>query len=160
MVYLHRETREREHDEYEEDNEEETYYEEEQHETDEPGQFLLFHRGIRTRDGQEMPEYSSNYKWDELRQARTSALARQRRMGRTKSNGIVEWNERGPGNVPGRTRALFNVPNQGNTTWLAGSATGGIWYTSNDGLSWSERSKDFPALPISCFAADAAASVI
>jgi photosystem II stability/assembly factor-like uncharacterized protein len=142
------------------DDDRKNFSEEEERKTDQPGQFLLFHRGIRTRDGEEMPEYASNYMWRELRHARTNEFARQRKSGRIKFNGVVAWTERGPGNVPGRTRALFNLPDQNDDTWLAGAATGGIWHTANGGLTWSERSSDFPALPISCFAADASASII
>lgn len=130
--------------------------------TDRPGKYLDYHRGIRTRDNESSPEYEQNYKWKELRQAKQHAAARKRSSsGRVKSNGVVEWVERGPGNVPGRTRALLNVPGDpSNNTWLAGSATGGIWKTKNGGLSWSEKSRDFPALPISSFSATTDGSVI
>lgn len=130
--------------------------------TDRPATYLEFHRGIRTRDNDPAPEYEQNYKWKELRQARQLAAARKRSAsGRVKQNGVVSWLERGPGNVPGRTRAILNVPGDpANNTWLAGSATGGIWRTTNGGLSWSERSKDFPALPISSFASTHNGSII
>jgi photosystem II stability/assembly factor-like uncharacterized protein len=136
--------------------------EEEEKRTDEPDKFLQFHRGIRTRDGEFGPNYPPGYKWSELELIRNNQFARKRsKAGRTLTNGVVEWKERGPANVPGRTRALFNIPGDpGNNTWLAGSATGGIWRTDNGGASWSERSSDFPALPISSFSADATASVI
>jgi photosystem II stability/assembly factor-like uncharacterized protein len=124
--------------------------------TDQPGKFLEFHRGIRTRDGQVAPEYENGYKWAELQAARQTAS-----MLRKKSNGVIEWTERGPNNVPGRTRALFNIPGDpDNNTWLAGAATGGIWRTTDGGTTWSERSADFPAMPISCFGADQSATVI
>jgi photosystem II stability/assembly factor-like uncharacterized protein len=149
---------------FEEDEFARERYEEEEGEegrTDEPGKFLEFHLGIRTRDGEDGPDYEANYKWRELAEARKNSFARRRTNTRTQSTDVLEWKERGPANVPGRTRALFNVPGDAsNNTWLAGSATGGIWRTTNGGLAWSERSKDFPALPISCFAADAGANVI
>lgn len=130
--------------------------------TDAPAKFLEFQRGIRARDNESSPQYEAGYKWKELRQARQLTAFRERNFaGRTKSNGVLEWVERGPGNVPGRTRALLNIagdPN--NNTWLAGSATGGIWRSSDGGTSWTEKSKDFPALPISSFAGNADASVI
>ena len=130
--------------------------------TDKPGKFLELHRGIRTRDGELAPRYEQNYKWKELRKAKEHASARKRTTsGRTKTNGVIAWVERGPGNVPGRTRALLNVPGDAtHNTWLAGSATGGIWRTSDGGNSWSERSDDFPALPISSFACTDDGSVI
>lgn len=142
-----------ENDEYEKE-------EEEERKTDQPDKFLEYHRGIRTRVDQNSPGYSLNYKWKELLRARTNQPSRQRN-GRTKSNGVLEWKERGPGNVPGRIRALFAIPSDGNNnTWLAGAATGGIWRTADGGNTWSERSADFPALPISSFASDNAGSII
>lgn len=132
----------------------------EKNRTDKPEKFLEFHRGIRTRGGASGPAYTFNYKERELQSLRSNRFARQRNA-RTKSNGVTEWKERGPGNVPGRTRALYNIPSDdANNTWLAGAATGGIWKTADGGDSWTEKSADFPALPISSFAADEAASVI
>lgn len=130
--------------------------------TDKPVKYLEFHRGIRTREDDAAPGYEQNYKWKELRRAKQHAAARKRSgAGRGKNNGVVNWVERGPGNVPGRTRAILNVPGDpANNTWLAGSATGGIWRTANGGASWSERSKDFPALPISSFASSQNGSII
>lgn len=44
----------------------------------------------------------------------------------------VDWTERGPSNVSGRTRAIAIDPNDGtgNTVW-AGSVGGGLWKTTN-----------------------------
>jgi photosystem II stability/assembly factor-like uncharacterized protein len=134
--------------------------EDEKHKFDQPDKFLDYHAGIRTRDGEMAPSYEPGYKWQELENAKLQS-ARKRSSGRTKSNGIIEFKERGPGNVPGRTRALLNVPGDpANNTWLAGSATGGIWRTTDGGMTWQERSADFPALPISSFASTASGSVI
>ncbi len=128
--------------------------------TDAPDKFLEYHRGIRTRSDQEGPAYPSNYKWHELQLARVHQASRLRN-GRTKSNGVIQWDELGPGNVPGRTRALYEIPGDPNkNSWLAGAATGGIWRTTNGGATWTEVSKDFPVLPISSFAGDASGSVI
>jgi photosystem II stability/assembly factor-like uncharacterized protein len=128
--------------------------------SDKPAAFLQFHEGIRTRDGEATPSYPYNYKFTEFRKAKISNATR-RISGRMKSNGVTEFKERGPANVPGRTRAVFNIPGDAsNKTWLAGSATGGIWRTTNGGNTWSERSADFPALPISSFASDASGAVI
>ncbi len=47
----------------------------------------------------------------------------------------LNWVERGPNNVGGRTRVLAaDIANPG--TLIAGSVAGGIWKTTNDGLSW------------------------
>jgi photosystem II stability/assembly factor-like uncharacterized protein len=127
---------------------------------DKPDAYLVFHGGIRTREGEAGPTYPAGYKWNELENSRNQ-LARKRTSGRTKTNGVIEWKERGPGNVPGRTRALLNVPGDpDNNTWLAGSATGGIWRTTDGGITWKEQSANFPALPISSFASNSSGSVI
>ncbi len=128
---------------------------------DQPDKFFLYHQGIRTRDGEIAPTYPAHYKWIELQRMRENAFARQRITGRSQSNGVMEWKERGPGNVPGRTRALFNVPGDpAMNTWLAGAATGGIWRTTDGGLTWTEVSGDFPALPISSFSGTNSGNVI
>jgi len=42
----------------------------------------------------------------------------------------VNWEERGPNNVGGRTRALLIDPNDSNKLWAAG-VTGGLWYNTD-----------------------------
>ncbi|MFZ6013030.1 MAG: VPS10 domain-containing protein [Bacteroidota bacterium] len=131
-------------------------------ETDKPGMFLEFHRGIRTSADQTAPAYHDGYKWNELKLAKRHSQWARSRSGRTKSNGISQWTEHGPGNVPGRTRALYNIPGDANNnTWLAGAATGGIWRTTDGGATWTEKSIDLPGgLPISSFAANSSGTVI
>jgi photosystem II stability/assembly factor-like uncharacterized protein len=139
---------------------ESAFEKEEKRKQDQPDKFLLFHRGIRTAEGESAPGYSSNYKWTEVAHARTRASLRKKISGgRTKSNGVLEWKERGPGNVPGRTRAVYCLPGEP-LTWLAGSATGGLWKTTNGGNSWTNQSGNIPALPISSFAANSTGTVI
>ncbi|MCA4898102.1 MAG: T9SS type A sorting domain-containing protein [Bacteroidota bacterium] len=120
---------------------------------DEPLKFFQFHQGIRTPEGETISGYPVGYKTKELQKAN------QRRRNnpiyaRTESpNGVLEFVERGPANVPGRTRAILVLPGDAtNSTWLAGSATGGIWKTTNGGQSWVEKSSDFPIYPISSLA--------
>lgn len=50
----------------------------------------------------------------------------------TKSTNTLQWEERGPNNVGGRTRALIADPNDpsGNTLW-AGGVAGGLWKCTN-----------------------------
>jgi hypothetical protein len=134
--------------------------EEEAHgETDEPMEFFLFQREIRTRDGESGPGYRPGYRSRELMQSRAFARARGS-VARAMADGVLSWDERGPGNVPGRTRALFNIPATINNTWLAGAATGGIWKTTDGGSTWLEKNDNLTALPISSFAATQTASVI
>ena len=72
-------------------------------------------------------------------------------------NGI-SWEERGPNNVAGRTRALMFDPNDGNNEKLwAGSVGGGLWY-NNDitdaNESWQNVDDFMGSLAISCLAYD------
>jgi len=126
---------------------------------DKPLQFFLFHKEIRTRDDQAQPGYSVGYRSQELSLARRNVRLKES-QGRIKSNGVSAWTERGPANVPGRTRALLNIPQSNNNTWLAGAATGGIWKTTDGGTTWQEKNENLTALPISSFAADANATVV
>jgi len=117
--------------------------------TDQPNQYFEFHRAIRTPDGASSPNYPAGFKTFEINKSRNSKAYQNARL---KSNGVTEWKERGPSNVPGRTRALLNIPGDpGNNTWLAGAATGGIWKTTDGGNTWTEKSADFPVMPISSF---------
>jgi photosystem II stability/assembly factor-like uncharacterized protein len=111
---------------------------------DDPDKFAEFHRLIRTRDGESGPNYKSNYKIKELKQAhaRYSSVENARQAD-------LPWIERGPGNVGGRTRDLLVLPSDPtNNTWLAGAAGGGIWKTTNSGDSWVYKSTNFPTLAI------------
>jgi len=114
---------------------------------DSPEEFISFHRGIRTQEGMNAPGYEDNYQLKELVQAKKSA-SRKVMNARTQSvNGVIEWKERGPGNVPGRTRALIVDPDDPtHRTWYAGSATGGIWKTTNSGNTWQWLTPDLPNL--------------
>jgi len=114
---------------------------------DSPEEFIAFHRGIRTRADMSEPDYDDNYQLKELVQARRSA-AKKSYAARTQSgNGVIEWKERGPGNVPGRTRGLIVDPDDAtHRTWIAGSASGGIWRTTNAGTTWQWLTPDLPNL--------------
>ncbi len=102
---------------------------------DHPGLYDEIMRLRKTPSDLEAPAYPSNYQYDEL-----GTLQKRRRNVRTKS---VQWTSRGPANVPGRTRSLVVMEEDptGNT-WLAGSVGGGIWFTSNAGQSWENRTPD------------------
>lgn len=99
---------------------------------DKPSEYTKFHESIRTKWGAEAPEYESSYKFKELQKARL----------RSKGSHVaratpLEWVERGPANVPGRTRGLVVLPDDPDkNTWLAGSVAGGIWKTADGGQSW------------------------
>ncbi len=104
---------------------------------DGPGEFIKFHKEIRTPEDATSPQYKNGFLISELRSAQLTAQAA-RKNGRTQANGVLEWKERGPANVPGRTRGLLVDPaDPTRNTWFAGSAGGGVWKTTNAGNSWT-----------------------
>src|SRR5690606_6292577 len=58
--------------------------------------------------------------------------------GRTSSEGnLINWVNRGPYNVGGRTRALaIDLTNE--NVILAGGVSGGLWRSANGGQSWQK----------------------
>ena len=100
---------------------------------DQPDKFAEFQKMIRTRDGESMPAYKTGYQTVELNKAMLN-----RPMG--KANASLNWVERGPGNVSGRTRGIIvDSRASDNRTWFAGSVGGGIWKTTDAGLSWVNK---------------------
>ena len=69
------------------------------------------------------------------------------------SIGKLGWEWLGPGNVGGRTRSLLIHPYQPNIMWLGG-ASGGIWKTWDNGLTWSPLNDFMASLVISCMVLD------
>ncbi|WP_435353851.1 WD40/YVTN/BNR-like repeat-containing protein [Emticicia sp. SJ17W-69] len=70
----------------------------------------------------------------------------------------IEWKERGPNNIGGRTRALMFDPNDAThkKVW-AGGVAGGIWYNTditNAATSWIKVNDFWDNLAISCIAYD------
>ncbi len=113
---------------------------------DGPGQFILFHQLIRTPEDATSPQYERGFKIRELERAKSYAL-RQGANARTQSNGVIEWTERGPANVPGRTRAILVDPDDATkNTWYAGSAGGGVWKTTTGGGNWTLLTPDLANL--------------
>ena len=91
---------------------------------DGPEEFLKFHQGIRTRADEQKPGYPVNYQWAELQKAQRFSVKRSSKAARTEGigNGVISYTERGPGNVPGRTRGLLVDPDDAtHKTWFAGS---------------------------------------
>jgi photosystem II stability/assembly factor-like uncharacterized protein len=114
-------------------------------EQDGPGQFIAFHKAIRTPEDATAPEYKNGFIMRELAQAKSYAA--RKRNARTQSNGVLEWKERGPANVPGRTRGIIVDPDDlTKNTWYAGSAGGGVWKTTNGGQVWTLLTADLPNL--------------
>ncbi len=111
--------------------------------SDAPDMYARIHREIRTRDGEQNPGYKLNYKIDELNKA-VSGLSLK---SLNKSSAALDWVERGPGNVSGRTRGLIVDPDDAtHMTWFAGSVGGGIWKTTDMGQTWVDKTPDLPNL--------------
>jgi photosystem II stability/assembly factor-like uncharacterized protein len=88
-----------------------------------------------------------NYKTKELQKARKFRL--KVKSSETKLNFI----SRGPANVGGRTRAIIVDPDDPNkNTWFAGSATGGIWKTTDGAENWTNLSNDLTNLSVNALA--------
>ncbi len=86
--------------------------------------------------------YQPGYLKKELYKAKSSNSVR-----RTKST--ATFTERGPSNIPGRTRSIIvDAADPSENTWFAGSVGGGIWKTSDAGLSWTELTSDLPNIAI------------
>lgn len=58
------------------------------------------------------------------------------------------WQPLGPGNIGGRVRGLVVHPKDPNTIY-AGSATGGVWKTTDGGQSWFPLTDFLPVLSVS-----------
>jgi len=68
-----------------------------------------------------------------------------------KSADEIDWNIVGPDNAGGRTRAIIydNSDASGNTVF-AGAVTGGLWKSTDNGITWSKINSDNQNLFVSC----------
>ena len=97
---------------------------------DQPDMFEKIQKMIRTREGQSAPTYQPNYKFTEF-----TKLKKASKFSKTVAN--LNWVERGPANVGGRTRGIVVDPDDATkNTWYVGSVGGGIWKTTDAGTTW------------------------
>ena len=75
--------------------------------------------------------YKEGYLMQEFQKAKQKANGFRSRKAPT-----ATWQERGPANVPGRTRKVFISPNNPDK-WYAGTVGGGLWITEDAGGTWS-----------------------
>ena len=112
-----------------------------------PDFFLKYHNRIRAPYGQEVPEYPSGYQTREFQRAQGTKSSNHQR------SAPLDWIERGPGNVGGRTRGIWVDPADSTAqTVFVGSAGGGIWKTEDAGNSWRNLTPNFPNLSTSTIA--------
>ncbi len=118
-----------------------------------PSAYGDLHRAIREGNGS---TYPMGYRTRELEKAKQTTTLR------ASQQELLDWVERGPGNVGGRTRSIVVLPQDpSQSTWLAGSVGGGIWKTTNRGATWVSKTDDFPSLAITTMAlSEAAPNVI
>lgn len=88
---------------------------------------------------------------DELEKRGLSYILEEERLG--------AWSSLGPGNVGGRTRALILDPRQPDTLY-AGGVAGGVWKSTDGGLSWTALDDLAPNLAIGSLAMDPSSSQI
>ncbi|HHM02780.1 MAG TPA: T9SS type A sorting domain-containing protein [Caldithrix abyssi] len=120
--------------------------------TNRPDMFAKFYHDIRTREGEENPGYGLNYRLRALDKALQEKQENPRALLKSVSSEMT-FVERGPSNVPGRTRGLLvDAGDPSNNTWLAGTVGGGIWKTTDGGQTWQAKTEDLPLLAISYFA--------
>ncbi|MCK6542408.1 T9SS type A sorting domain-containing protein [bacterium] len=117
---------------------------------DKPDEFIKAFRDMRIRDGKTKSDYPQNYKLTEMR--RFGIIPKDGEIGTSvqrigKTGATLDWVERGPNNVPGRTRGMIVDPDDATgATWFAGSVGGGVWKTTNSGFSWTPLTEGIPNL--------------
>lgn len=101
--------------------------------------FALYHSNIRKSPKGSSYKYKSGYLVEEFAKLK-------KRLPET-SNRDVTWEERGPGNVSGRSRTVWVDPSdETGESWFVGSAQGGVWKTEDGGLSYVIKTPDVPHL--------------
>ena len=65
------------------------------------------------------------------------------------STSVLEWEEMGPDNVGGRTRAVL-IDKDNPSRIYAGSVSGGLWISESGGRAWRKYSDELGNLNISC----------
>ncbi len=116
-----------------------------EYQPDQPDMFVKLHREIRTGIGESQPSYKPNYKFEEFERSIKNISPLR------KSSASITWQERGPGNVGGRTRGLVvDIADATKQTWFAAAVSGGIWKTTNAGTDWEEKTFTLPNLATTC----------
>ena len=113
---------------------------------DQPDMFDKIQKMIRTREGQSEPTYQPNYKFIEFNKLKNNS-----KFSKTVAN--LNWVERGPANVGGRTRGIVVDPDDASkNTWYVGSVGGGVWKTTDAGTSWRNLTDEIPNLATTAIA--------
>jgi photosystem II stability/assembly factor-like uncharacterized protein len=88
----------------------------------------------------------------------TAALAYERKLARMSRGNAITWQERGPANISGRTRAvIIDSRDATNNTVFAGSVSGGIWKTTNfkaTNPTWTPVNESMGSIAVCALAQD------
>ena len=116
---------------------------------DQPNEYTKHYRLIREGHGKYKATYTPGYRFMALQKARQEAA---RKIANARTNAVL-WEERGPANVPGRTRSLLILSTDptGNS-WIAGAVGGGIWKTTDAGETWNNLTPDLPNIAVTTLA--------
>ncbi|MGB8316637.1 MAG: T9SS type A sorting domain-containing protein, partial [Ignavibacteriaceae bacterium] len=118
---------------------------------DHPDLFAKYERDIRTRSGRNAPDYPRNYKIEQM--LKTRHMTSTKSLNKMSKVSSLNWIERGPGNVSGRTRGIIVDPDDPSfNTWFVGSVGGGVWKTTNAGDSWTNLTPNITNLATSTIA--------
>ncbi|MFA6978135.1 MAG: T9SS type A sorting domain-containing protein [Ignavibacteriaceae bacterium] len=107
---------------------------------DSPDMFAKIQKMIRTAPGKSEPTYQPNYQFIEFNKLKSNSKF-------MKKVANLNWVERGPANVGGRTRGIVvDADDVTKNTWYVGSVGGGIWKTTNAGTTWRDLTAQLPNL--------------
>ena len=104
---------------------------------DRPDVAMEYEIELRSLTGQPF-SYQPNWRFAAHQQAKRFSIYK-------KSGDDLQWVERGPGNIGGRTRSVVVHPQNSKIWWVA-AVGGGIWQTTDGGESWICQSDELPVL--------------
>ncbi len=134
-----------------------------------PAEFKKYFSAIKRGENPDSPiQYRSGYKELELKKMQENISKRAFLRSSTNQKdedsptfgssaaATATFTERGPNNVPGRTRAIVvDAADASGNTWYAGAVGGGVWKTTNSGVNWTSLSEDMENIAISSIAQSA-----
>ena len=97
--------------------------------------------------------YPKDYKIRALRKARRRTAVRKAGGDALFATTPLPWQERGPGNVSGRSRAaIVDFADPTGNTWFIVTTGGGVWKTNDAGATWQLKSPELTVLSTSAIA--------
>lgn len=90
---------------------------------------------LKQISGKSLTNSESSYEPGYVQKEFKKAQLRSRNTSKSNTSPTAVFTERGPNNVPGRTRGMVVDPNN-KERWFVGSVGGGVWLTENAGITW------------------------